>query len=197
MDVGKERLSLGSLALIKRCSRTKEPGISHRVGEAFNDIFLLFFATSTAVVLHKHTHTHTEGFSSASLFVANGGGGKKRGRANCGGCANSMRCIFNPNARFFSSFQCLNSSACHTPFSFRRPALHMQTFMMTLKRGRWAVGVEGGGAAVVRTKVARSPPSFCFHHGGMCVCVECRPHNGMSDEALSRHNYFFFSQQSK
>jgi len=140
MDVGKERLSLGSLALIKRCSRTKEPGISHRAGEAFNDIFLLFFATSTAVVLHKHTHTHTEGFSSASLFVANGGGGKKRGRANCGGCANSMRCIFNPNARFFSSFQCLNSSACHTLFSFRRPALHMQTFMMTLKRGRWALG---------------------------------------------------------
>lgn len=55
------------------------------------------------------------------------------------------------------------------------------------KRG---VGRAVGGAAVVRTKVAH--PAFVSFGGGMCVCVECMPHNGMSDEALSRHNYFFF-----
>lgn len=82
-----------------------------------------------------------------------GGRVRVRGQDHDAGCANSMHCIFNPNARFFSSFQCLDSSACHTPCNRHRhrpffcPALHMQTFMMTLKNG----GRQGRGCG---TKVA-------------------------------------------
>lgn len=56
-------------------------------------------AASAADVVHTHTHTRVH-FSSASLFVAKCGGGvavrwlPPR--------ANSMRCIFNSDARIFS-----------------------------------------------------------------------------------------------
>lgn len=157
----------------------------------------IFPATSTTVVVYTHTHTRIS-FSSASLFVAKKRGTKRARSWNLGGgWANSMHCIFNTNARFSLLFNA--SAQVHATPTATPPCStsYANIYDDAEKRGggcEWAMPPRwqwvGPGTKVARTV----PPLFSTGRPACeltCVCVGCRPHNGMSDEALSRHNYFF------
>lgn len=171
-------------------SRTKERGFRHRAGEAFNDIFssVFFFLQLLPLLFGTHIHTQRVFQVHHYLLQMEAGGGEKSEAWLAEAVQIQCAAFLIPTQGFSPLFNASTQVYATPPFLPSPCTSYANIYDDVEKRG---VGRAVGGAAVVRTKVAH--PAFVSFGGGMCVCVECMPHNGMSDEALSRHNYFFLT----